>query len=809
MCSRWPSRGPEPLLLTPNDVDALYDCLEAVERALASLGVRPILLAGSLLGAIRSQSILFCDDDVDIGVLDADYERVLAELPGAIAHTATYKRRPWPAADRIRPRGASGVWIDVFVLRLYASEGEMRAMLSRRANGTEQPPGYADGLLSQLRSAGGVFPLYHYDNRKAIELWPREFFGVGELLPLREYAFGHLRLCGPQRPVAHLRRAYGSSCFTHFKLASSHVAWSAQVRQRLDRLSKASAQHWDANGGSAAEARCPRQSAALALAGEAVALADGEYLPVQHSSRAKRVWSAHCRAKMLAFLKEADGCSETAAAAVECATCSAPAHPACGTPLPQPQQPDPQAWPPQPQQQSHSQQQQPLELEQLRAPAKPNWFGAALSAANKHSALLPDFSCAAIRAAMEPHLAKARAARAAAPAPRAHVRALLDTPRFRALACEQTVRFDIRAHGIRTAFARALGLGIGEDGGAGGGEEEDAAAGAALAALRTGHAKDAALLRLREARWRLPFQRAFLNLVLTVLLPALYPMPALPEAAAHQSASCPQSPADDTAPVAPAAGCAAEAGGTAARPCDCGFCGGAREGAACPRGCGSCGGCGEDDEGVAYIQAFPCVRLICPGQFSIGPHADAAYGHSLAAINCVIPLCGGGGSGALVAESAPGREDWHALPSEYGTLTTFHGAACLHFAGEQLGGAGVGARASLDFRLLPAAAWEAGDRTCAQSDMAGAGCRRAQARREPSGEGQRRCEDRYSGMSGYFVRARRVPAAGGERGPDGSACRCLWVLDEQDELPEPDERVGFPFGRHRAAPCKSVKKSTT
>jgi len=27
-----------------------------------------------------------------------------------------------------------------------------------------------------------------------------------------------------------------------------------------------------------------------------------------------------------------------------------------------------------------------------------------------------------------------------------------------------------------------------------------------------------------------------------------------------------------------------------------------------------------------YIQSFPCIRIVRPGEFSIGPHADIAYG---------------------------------------------------------------------------------------------------------------------------------------------------------------------------------------
>lgn len=42
------------------------------------LGVPYLLVAGSLLGAVRSRSLLFCDDDVDIAVFEEDYAKVMS-----------------------------------------------------------------------------------------------------------------------------------------------------------------------------------------------------------------------------------------------------------------------------------------------------------------------------------------------------------------------------------------------------------------------------------------------------------------------------------------------------------------------------------------------------------------------------------------------------------------------------------------------------------------------------------------------------------------------------------------------------------
>jgi len=108
-------------LLKKKELSALYDTLEVTQRVLEENGVPFIIVAGSLLGAVRSNSILFCDDDIvrqpvriyvdsmfkasyfqDIAVFEEDYERVLKLLPSALRGHASYSVRPWPAADRIR-----------------------------------------------------------------------------------------------------------------------------------------------------------------------------------------------------------------------------------------------------------------------------------------------------------------------------------------------------------------------------------------------------------------------------------------------------------------------------------------------------------------------------------------------------------------------------------------------------------------------------------------------------------------------------------------------------------------------------------
>jgi len=170
------------------------------------------------------------------------------------------------------------------------------------------------------------------------------------------------------------------------------------------------------------------------------------------------------------------------------------------------------------------------------------------------------------------------------------------------------------------------------------------------------------------------------------------------------------------------------------------------------------------------------LSVICPGEFSIGPHADCAYGHSHANVNVVLPLYGCTGAGALVTESHEGAEDWHALDGRYGACSVFHGARCLHFAGENRADE---ARVSLDFRIVPAGGWEGAHDA---QPVDGPGDARAGAAGCSAGA------NRYA--VGFFVRMSRA------RDADGA-----WTIDEPDSraLPDPDERFGYPFVRRAAA----------
>jgi hypothetical protein len=96
--------------------------------------------------------------------------------------------------------------------------------------------------------------------------------------------------------------------------------------------------------------------------------------------------------------------------------------------------------------------------------------------------------------------------------------------------------------------------------------------------------------------------------------------------------------------------------------------------------------------------------VIQPEEFSIGPHADVAYGHHPCSVKYYVPLTPIEGTASLFLESRPGSEDWHALfgrtlegNSNFGLIKHFTGAICTHWTPANKT---KQTRVSPDFRLI-------------------------------------------------------------------------------------------------------------
>ena len=119
-----------------------------------------------------------------------------------------------------------------------------------------------------------------------------------------------------------------------------------------------------------------------------------------------------------------------------------------------------------------------------------------------------------------------------------------------------------------------------------------------------------------------------------------------------------------------------------------------------------------------YYQAFPCLRIVRPDEFSIGPHADVSYGHHPCNVNFYIPLTSIQGTSSLYLESNINQEDWHPIQGQAGDIVHFAGATNLHWTTENKTSK---TRVSLDVRVISSIDYHAlkdgGDREGGQIDV--------------------------------------------------------------------------------------------
>ncbi len=327
--------GPEPLLLSRKEIDVLYEILDVTRKALNLLKVEYIVTGGSLLGAIRQHSILFCDDDIDIAIVDPCYgtpesiyeTQVLPKLQSALDNVVDsqeaesneskhiYQIKPWEGGDRIRSRRFNNVFLDLFVLRKYPTLDSFVSVIGRKKNGQAQPETYIEGILDTIRNCvakttpkdaleeDSVFPFWQFATRKAVELWPKEVYLAStsrsqskqeerdELFPLqRSLKFGPLTdICGPQTPVTLLKRAFGDDCFEVYYRSISHQQAQPALpkRQQLDKKALppkvAPGGTWEAS---------PK-----------VPLEDEHYLPMQPLARKRRRPTMHCKNTLMEYLQ--------------------------------------------------------------------------------------------------------------------------------------------------------------------------------------------------------------------------------------------------------------------------------------------------------------------------------------------------------------------------------------------------------------------------------------------------------------------------------------------------------------------------
>lgn len=299
-----PKMGPDPVLISRKEVDVLYEILRAVSSALSMLNIDYIVTGGSLLGAVRQHSILFCDDDIDIAIIENDssrscYQLASAHLQELIGAEFVYQVRPWEGGDRVRSRSTATVFLDLFTIRRFDTIDQLKELIGTKKNGKPQSDEYIQDIVQKLEASAfsqneqtPLCPFWHFDTRKAVEMWPKEVYRHHEMFPLTsDLKFGPLvRINGPKTPVLLLKRAFGLDCFEVYFQSGSH---------KNAKCLSSSAPTATSDG---------LNLPPLVLSGgtwegeQKTVLEEEHYLPMQPTSRAKRRPTLHDKDHLASFL---------------------------------------------------------------------------------------------------------------------------------------------------------------------------------------------------------------------------------------------------------------------------------------------------------------------------------------------------------------------------------------------------------------------------------------------------------------------------------------------------------------------------
>ena len=200
-----------------------------------------------------------------------------------------------------------------------------------------------------------------------------------------------------------------------------------------------------------------------------------------------------------------------------------------------------------------------------------------------------------------------------------------------------------------------------------------------------------------------------------------------------------------------------------------------------------------------YFQCFPCIRVVRPGEFSIGPHCDASYGFSQGNINFYVPLTKIFGTNSLILESSPGLEDWHTIELDYGEMKRFYGSQCSHFTAENTT---AQTRISLDFRVILEDHWQEDHDHFTSTPGYYSSCKYVPFSKNNSPEGKvsiselRESDNILESVINLDIKInpshqREMNTTDSLSDNSNDMQQGRWILE--GDLLEPDWRVGFPF----------------
>jgi phosphorylcholine metabolism protein LicD len=174
--------------------ETLLIMMEKIHRILVENNIKYWVDGGSLLGAIRHEGIIPWDDDIDIGVFDKDFDKIIP----------LFEKNMYDETLHIKLQRIDYNMIKVYVEDLWLKNKE-----------TGQIIGTPTIDIFKYTRANDKIKLASIQERQRFK---NCYYLKTELFPLKKYKFNNIIVMGANNPLGYLYRYYGNDCLTSYKV---------------------------------------------------------------------------------------------------------------------------------------------------------------------------------------------------------------------------------------------------------------------------------------------------------------------------------------------------------------------------------------------------------------------------------------------------------------------------------------------------------------------------------------------------------------------------------------------------------------
>ena len=174
--------------------ELLLMMMEKMHKILTENNIKYFVEGGSILGAIRHSGIIPWDDDIDLGIFDKDFEKVVP----------LFLKQLWDEKIQIKVQRSSADMIKVFISDLWFKNTE-----------TGQIIGTPTIDIFRYTKGNNCIKLASLKERQRFK---NCYYLKTELFPLKEYKFNNIVVMGANNPLPFLYRYYGKDCLTNYKV---------------------------------------------------------------------------------------------------------------------------------------------------------------------------------------------------------------------------------------------------------------------------------------------------------------------------------------------------------------------------------------------------------------------------------------------------------------------------------------------------------------------------------------------------------------------------------------------------------------